>query len=381
MTSADTKPDSAVIQAEVAIVGAGPAGTATAIALGQLGLKGVVLTDKHGFPRDKTCGSGVSPKGIKVLKALGVWPEVEREATWIRGMRLVTPGDQEATLSAGAAFDAIVCKRRVLDHLLLKRAERLGVTFVPDCTATELIEQDGRVVGFRSRQGHEVRARYTVIAGGTHCKLTTRERPEPTRMIQAIMGWWEDVPYQANTIEMIFDKMIAPYYGWLFPESDRLVNIGITYEDVRHELKARELFQRFLDKHYAQRLTHAKQVGKWQGHPVAYDYHVGRLTSAGRIVVGEAGRMTHPATAEGIYQGMQSGMYAAQALSDVLSGRRSEFVAFRAYEWRCKAAFEASFVAGGLFRKLVRTPALDWLVAANRNAAVQSVTGKVLALM
>src|SRR6476620_11007592 len=106
------------IQADVAIVGAGPAGTAAALHLGRLGVKNVVLFDRHDFPRDKTCGSGVSPKGIEVLKDLGVWKDVERSAYWIKGLRLVTPGDREAYLSGGDAAAAIICCRRTLDHLL-----------------------------------------------------------------------------------------------------------------------------------------------------------------------------------------------------------------------------------------------------------------------
>ena len=237
MTATDATNPGTTIEADVAIIGAGPAGTATAVALGQLGVRGVVLTDKHGFPRDKTCGSGVSPKGIKVLRALGVWPEVERAAVPIRGLRLVTPGGQDVYLSAGDELEAIICKRRVLDHLLLERAESLGVTFVPECTASELIEEDGRVAGFRTREGHTVRARYTVVAGGAHCTLTTKERPKRTRLVQAIMGWWDNVPHRPDYVEMIFDRMVSPYYGWLFPESADRVNIGITYEDVEHAIK------------------------------------------------------------------------------------------------------------------------------------------------
>jgi len=365
----------------VAIVGAGPAGTATAVALGQLGVRRVVLADRHDFPRDKTCGSGVSPKGIKVLRQLGVWPRIQRHALRIRGLRLVTPGDQECFLSAGEKLDAVICPRRTLDHLLLERAQALGVTFIPSCAATELIEEDGRVVGFRSRDGREVRARCTVIAGGTHCTLTTKQRPHPSRLIQGIMGWWEGVPYRADHIEMVFDKMLTPYYGWLFPESDTVVNIGITYEDPGREKNARLLFQAFLDKHYGERLRDARQLGRWKGHPIAYDYAVGGLTSPGRIVVGEAGRLTHPATGEGIYQGMQSGMFAAAALRDLLTGRRSEPVAFRRYERRCKLAFEPSFLAGRLFRIAARTPLMDGLVSAQRHPRVQNLTAKIMALM
>lgn len=382
MASASATPrQPETMQANVAIIGAGPAGTATAAHLGQLGVEDVVLVDKHDFPRDKTCGSAVSPRGIKVLRELGVWPRVEPHALWIRGMRLVTPGGRESIMSGGQKLDAIVCKRRVLDHLLLERAIEQGVRFVPGVTATQLLERDGRVSGFVARDGREVRARYTVIAGGTHCTLTTKPRPQPKRLIQAIMGWWENVEHEPNFIEMIFDKMISPYYGWLFPEDDRVVNIGITYEDPAHELKARQLFQRFLDKHYKQRLSTARQVGKWKGHPIAYDYRVENLSSPGRVVVGEAGRMTHPATAEGIYQGMRSGMMAAEALRDILAGVRSEREALRRYERGCRRAFNASFIGGALFRKAVQTPVLDWVVSTNERPLVKSMTAKIMALM
>jgi geranylgeranyl reductase family protein len=366
------------LEAEVAIIGAGPAGTATALRLGQLGVRNVLLVDRHDFPREKTCGSGISPKGIAVLRELGVWPEVERHALWIRGLRLVTPGDREVYLSAGRELDAVICPRRVLDHLLLQRAQSLGVTFIPDCTAVRLVEDQGRVVGFDARDGTRVKARYTVVAGGAHCTLTTKEAARPKRMIQAIMGWWENVPHRGDHVEMIFDKMLTPLYGWLFPESPTRVNIGITYEDPAREQRARQLFQRFLDKHFAERLAGARQLGKWQGHPIVYDYNVGQLTSPGRIVVGEAGRLTHPATAEGIAQGLRSGLLAASALQQVLTGHH-ERLAFAGYEWRCKQAFAASFAGAAAFRRLVRTPALDWLVAAGERPALKQLAARVLA--
>src|SRR6478672_7869952 len=116
-----------MIEADVAIIGAGPAGTAAAIHLGQLGVPRVVLVDRYDFPRDKTCGSGISPKGITVLKDLGVWDAVLPDAYWIRGLRLVTQGDREIFLSGPEETSAVICSRRIFDHLLLKRAISLGV--------------------------------------------------------------------------------------------------------------------------------------------------------------------------------------------------------------------------------------------------------------
>lgn len=380
-----------VIEASVAILGAGPAGTAAAAHLGTLGVRNVVLLDRHDFPRDKTCGSGVSPRGIQTLKDLGVWHDVEPHAYWIKGIRIVTPGGYESWQSAGDVGAAIVCPRRVLDHVLLERAVRRGARFVPSFDAREAIVEGERVVGFRAADGREVRARWVMIAGGSHCRVGLPER-RPRKVIQAIMGWWENVPFEAHHVEMIFDRMLEPYYGWLFPEGERRVNIGICYEDpedadagkrrARSEKKnARALFQRFLDKHYAVRLRGATPIGGWKGHPIVWSYAIERLTGPGRIVIGESGLMTHPATAEGIYQGMRSGMLGAEAIADAMLFGKAEAEALAQYERRCRKQFQLSFWAGGLFRGLVRTAALDWVVRLTDTPLVQSATAKWMAQM
>jgi flavin-dependent dehydrogenase len=195
------------------------------------------------------------------------------------------------------------------------------------------------------------------------------------------MGWWEDVPFRANHLEMVFDPMVLPLYGWLFPESERLVNIGITYEDAegRDRANARELFRRFLDKHYAQRLAGARQVGAWKGHPIAYSYRVERLSSPGRLVVGESGLLTHPATAEGIAQALRSGMMAAESLRDILVAGTTESEAFAAYGKRCRRAFRGSFLRGLLFRGFVRTPALDGMMRLGQSPLVRRAAARILA--
>lgn len=369
-------------EADVAILGAGPSGTACAAHLGQLGIHRVVLVDRHDFPRDKTCGSGVSPKGIDVLKELGVWNDVKEHSYWIKGIRIVTPGGLESWQSAGDVAEAIICNRRILDHTLLKKALSRGVTFVPHFDTTELIEDDGRAIGIRARDGREVRAKYVMVAGGSHCRVGLPEK-RPRRIIQAIMGWYEGVEFRPNYLEMLFDRMVEPYYGWLFPESDTRVNIGICYEDGPNGQKknARELFAKFLDAQYKDRLKNATQIGPLKGHPIVWSFKIDKLTAPGRVVIGEAGLMTHPATAEGIYQGMRSGMLGAEAVSDILSGRCKEREAFVTYEKKCKKAFQLSFWGGGLFRHIVRTNALDYMVKLGDQPIVQSATAKLMAQM
>jgi flavin-dependent dehydrogenase len=219
-----------------------------------------------------------------------------------------------------------------------------------------------------------------MVAGGSHCRVGLPEA-RLRKVIQAIMGFWDDVPFQAHHVEMIFDRALAPYYGWLFPEGERRVNIGITYEDAPggEKKNARALFQDFLDRHYAERLRGATQRGPWKGHPIVWSYEIDRLTAPGRIVIGEAGLMTHPATAEGIYQGMRSGMLGAEAVADVLAGGRDEARALAEYERRCRRRFQLSFWGGGLFRGLVRTDALDWMVRLGDTPMVQSAAARLMA--
>jgi flavin-dependent dehydrogenase len=372
-----------IIHANVAILGAGPAGTAAAAHLGTLGIQNVVLVDRHDFPRDKTCGSGVSPKGIETLKQLGVWHDVEPHAYWIKGIRIVTPGGYDSWQSAGDVGAAIVCQRRVLDHVLLERAVKRGTRFIPNFDARDAIEEGGRMIGFRAADGREVRAKWVMVAGGSHCRVGLPEQ-RPRKVIQAIMGWWDGVPFKAHHVEMLFDRMLEPYYGWLFPESETRVNIGITYEEGEGKggkRNARALFQEFLDKHYAERLKGATQIGGWKGHPVVWSYEIEKLTAPGRIVIGESGLMTHPATAEGIYQGMRSGMLGAEALHDIMVADKDEQATLAKYERNCRKQFQLSFWGGGVFRKLVKTDALDWMVKLGDQPVVQSATAKLMAQM
>ncbi len=364
---------------EVVIIGAGPAGVAAAIHLGQLGIDDVLLVDRADFPRDKTCGSGVSPRGIRTLQALGVWEEVRRHAYPVTGLRLVTPGEREVYLSGGSSAAAVICCRRTLDHLMLERARALGVRFLPNFTAGALLSEAGRVAGVAARDGREVRARFTVVADGAHSDFTVERRPP--RVLQAIMGWWDGVPFRPHHVEMVFDRSVLPGYGWLFPEGPARVNIGICYEDPARAQNARRLFEQFLERQYADRLRGARQVGGFKGHPIAYAFRVGRLWSPGRIVIGEAGRLVHPATAEGISQGMRSGVLAAEALRDVIQGGAAPDGAFAAYERRCRAAFRGSFAGARLWRGAIRTPLLDGIVAALRRPAVKTALGRLMASM
>jgi geranylgeranyl reductase family protein len=350
------------------IIGAGPGGGAAAVRLLQRGVRDVVLLDKDRFPREKTCGSALSPNGLRLIEQLGIAPEVQRLGYVIHSLKVVTPGNRAMTLTTDQA--AIVLLRKYFDNLLVEQAQKLGAEFRGNWKATELIRENGRVVGVRSKDGEEIFADYVLCADGAHSIFSWDARPK--RTISTLMGWWENFPHDAGTMDMIFDKNLSPLYGWMFPESNERVNIGICIDGEEESPFAkehggrkkttrnvREVFEQFLDDHYRDRLAVARQIGKFKGHPISYTTWIKDLTGNGVIYLGEGGRITHNATGEGIFHAMQSGVFAAEAVGDVISGHASEEAAWRRYTWRCRQRFTFGFLMGHVLRGALKTPLFD----------------------
>jgi flavin-dependent dehydrogenase len=265
---------------------------------------------------------------------------------------------------------AVVLLRREFDALLVDRAQKLGVTLHGGVRARSLVREGGRVVGVETAERGELRAKCVLCADGANSIFSSD--PRPKRSISTLMGWWDDAEFTPGQIEMIFDKNVAPLYGWLFPETERRVNIGICIDgqdaDGRKTRRnVRTVFAEFLATHYVRRLSRATQVGPLKGHPIVYTTWMGHMTAPGALYLGEASRVTNSATGEGISQAMQSGVFAADAVADVLVGRASEEEAWRSYVWKHRKRFTVGFLAGHAIRRIVDSPILDAVATVYEN--------------
>ncbi len=129
--------------AEVLIVGAGPAGIATAIAASQKGLRATVV-DARKPPIDKPCGEGLLPEGVSALQHLGIWLD-SSVAFPIAGLRFSDEASSACgRITLGAAFGL---RRSALHDLLVRRAAELGVTFRWGTRVTELNSSSARLDG------------------------------------------------------------------------------------------------------------------------------------------------------------------------------------------------------------------------------------------
>ena len=222
-------------QIDVAVIGAGPAGTAAAITLARAGID-VTVFDKATFPRDKTCGDGLTTLALRQLEQLGLDPA--DVASWIdvTDCFVTSPSGVSIHLPLPPASDgrfAAVTTRLDLDAALVEVARKEGATVVEGAGLTAAREESNAVVlriGADGGDEREVRARWVVAADGmwspTRRALGLAE-PGYRGEWHAFRQYVGNVGERAATeLHVMFEADIVPGYFWSFPLPGRRANIG-----------------------------------------------------------------------------------------------------------------------------------------------------------
>ncbi|HUE58064.1 MAG TPA: FAD-dependent oxidoreductase, partial [Acidimicrobiales bacterium] len=231
-----------VRHADVLVVGGGPSGAACAYWLANAG-HDVIVVERKRYPREKTCGDGLTPRSVKQLEDMGLGEELAGAGHRFSGLRSHGFGrtlelswpDHPELPSYG-----YVITRKDLDALVAERAAKAGATVWDGTEALEPIVEGGLVRGALVKrkpapdsQGDsaaadgspvEVRARYTVVADGANSRFgrslgTSRNRGYPLGM--AIRGYWlsprHDEPWIDSWLDIRDgDGNVLPGYGWIF---------------------------------------------------------------------------------------------------------------------------------------------------------------------
>jgi menaquinone-9 beta-reductase len=325
----------------IVIVGAGPAGGTAALTLARQGRHEVVLVDRDEFPRVKTCGSGLSPLCLGLCRELGIYETMAPHAYGICGLVFTGPAGHKTNLDG--EYGAWVLPRSIFDAELAHAAERAGARFEQGFKVSRLLtDPAGRVRGVAAG-GRELEADLTLCCDGAHSRFSVD--PRPKRTIATIMGWYEGVPVTPGHMEMWFVPRVAPWYGWLFPETPKRVNIGLCY-DPDDPASPYDIFDELAERHVGDRLRGATRLGKLKGAPISYTDQVGPAARPGALYVGEAARLTNGFTGEGIFYAMKSGIMAAD-----LVGKHRGPALERAYQRALARFFNPRFqVALGFSR-------------------------------
>lgn len=304
---------------DIAVIGGGPAGAATAIRAARAGAR-VLVVEKGAHGRDKICGDGLTPRAVAALHALDIPLD---GAHHIAGLRMIA-GKRVRELpwaSDGGRFPphGAVWPRRRLDAALIDAASDAGAEIRFGATALPCIDHRGAVTGVRVG-AETVTADLTVLAAGAQgeaARLVGADRHPDEPYGLAIRTYVESPRHADAHIEAcltIRDQhgTSIPGYGWMFPCGDGTVNIGVGALSTMRGFKGLNL-NHLLDR-YRALVQESWGIGADLERSRAWrlPMSVVRRHGPGWVAVGDAAGLINPMNGEGIDYGLESGMLAAE---------------------------------------------------------------------
>jgi geranylgeranyl reductase family protein len=305
---------------DVAIVGAGPAGSACALSLADKGLR-VIMIDKERFPRDKVCGDAIPGKAFKAMDAINnIWGEELRKNSDSERIRTA-----HGFSSSGQMIElnwqlfTYNSKRIHFDEQLFNIVKNETDTKIMEgVRVTEVTDNDTYVV-LSLDNGRSVKASVVVGCDGANSvtKKLVKENPSPQDVCVAVRAYYSDVEGVTRDInEFHFFKDLMPGYFWIFPVDERTVNVGfgILQTGKKKELRnLREILDRIThgDNRISERFRNSVKQRETKGFSLPL-YTRKRSISGNRVLLcGDAASLIDPLWGHGIDTAMWSGHIAA----------------------------------------------------------------------
>jgi len=319
----------AVETLDVAVIGAGPAGTAAAITLARGGID-VTVFDKARFPRDKTCGDGLTTLALRQLEVLGLEPTDVSSWIDVRDCYVTSPSGHTIHLPMPSTAEgrfAAVATRMDLDAALVDLARKEGVRIVEGTAVHEASEDASGVtltVGESPDDSSPIRARWVIAADGmwspTRRALGVAELGYRGEW-HAFRQYWSNVGQRAaSELHVLFEADVLPGYFWSFPLPDRRANVGFGIQR-GGKVPVGDMgpvWEDLLDRPHVRDILgpDATPDGPHRAWPIPARVDQAVPATNRTLFVGDAVAACDVMTGEGIGQALLTGRRAADALLD-----------------------------------------------------------------
>lgn len=356
---------------DVAIVGGGPSGSAAAHYLATRG-HSVLVCEKKTFPREKTCGDGLTPRAVKQLQEMGLGDELK---TWepVKGLRVHAAGKTLELpfpeLDKWANF-GLVKPRKDLDKIVLDNAEAAGAKVLYHTQAVDPIFEKGVLTGFLAKRDGEdeiVKAKWVICAEGAATKFARalgRGRNPEYPMGFAIRQYFNSPMEHSGWFEAYLDVRSGPDalpgYGWVFPVGDGTVNAGVgllSTSDHWGQVNLHDLQRNFITNLPPELEVNYETVcSKPRAGRLFMGQSVWPPHGPGFVLVGDAAGMINPCNGEGIAYGYETGRIAARHIDEAL--RAGSSPSLDGYTQELEETYGSYYRLGRRFVKTIGHPAI-----------------------
>ena len=317
------------LDADVVVVGAGPAGSMVAGLLAEEGWR-VHLLDRARFPRPKPCGECVNPGAVALLRKLGVLDEVlERRPAPLKGWRIETTGGSRAMATFQRGARGLGIARAELDHVLVRRAVERGATLEEGVRASgvEPLRRGARV-RVRDQEGTPGTRRGRMVVGADGLRsvvarsLDAYRRSPRIRKLSLTVRLRGKGPDRDRGLLVLGDRRtvgLAPVH-----ETADLWNATVVTRSGSEGRKVAGgdpdafVLRALRDAGIGWRGTPELMGGPWASGP--FDWPVRRCVGPSVLLVGDAAGYFDPLTGQGIRRALRSAVLAARAIDSVLRG-------------------------------------------------------------
>ena len=324
------------IKTDIAIIGAGPAGSALSIFLAQKQIPHVIF-DKSEFPRDKICGDGLSGKVVYYLKQMNndILAELNDKSdvaapSW--GVRFVAPNSKTVDIpfylekKENNKPPGFITRRIDFDNMMIKRINPTYANLQLKAVVQSVEYADNGILLKIKKEGNEYTCRCKMVVGAEGDRSIVAKKfaghtMQPEHYYAGLRVYYENVSgmHEQNFIELHFIKDLLPGYFWIFPLPNNQVNVGLgilTNQIKKKNINLKKTLQRILNEHdiIKDRFKNAKPIDEVRGWGLPLGSSRRKISGERFILIGDAGSLIDPLTGEGVGNALQSAQVASKLI-------------------------------------------------------------------